>query len=252
MSNDVVIIGAEQSKSKQWSIVSNIQVKLGERVHFFGYGLEGRLGGQLQIEEQPDLPTRASGEINFIDGRYQAYGQRLDIDQGRLIFSGGPLVSPGLDVRAVRQINEITVGIRALGTITKPQIELFSSPAMGQTDILSYLLLGRPIENASNEEGAMMAKAALALGLTGGDRIARNLRDRFGLDEMRLESSDSGDQASLVLGRYLSPRLYVSYGIGLIEAFNTYIVRYQLSSRWQLKAESGEAQSADLIYTIER
>ena len=252
VSNDVVIIGAEQAQSKQWSIVSNIQVKLGERVHFFGYGLEGRLGGQLQIEEQPDLPTRASGEINFIDGRYQAYGQRLDIDQGRLIFTGGPLVSPGLDVRAVRQINEITVGIRALGTITEPQIELFSSPAMGQTDILSYLLLGRPIENASNEEGAMMAKAALALGLSGGDRLARNLRDRFGLDEMRLESSDSGDQASLVLGRYLSPRLYVSYGIGLIEAFNTYIVRYQLSTRWQLKAESGEAQSADLIYTIER
>ena len=55
-----------------------------------------------------------------------------------------------------------------------------------------------------------------------------------------------------MVGRYLSPKIYVSYGIGLIEAFNTFIVRYQLSKRWQLKAESGEAHGADLLYTIER
>jgi translocation and assembly module TamB len=252
VSNDVVIVGEEQAPDKRWVIVSRVQVKLGERVHFFGFGFEGRLGGQVLVEEEPGLPARARGEISIEDGRYRAYGQRLDIQEGRLIFSGGPLTKPGLDVRAVRQIDTITVGVRALGTISEPQIELFSTPAMGQTDILSYLLLGRPLENASNQEGEMMAKAALAMGLTGGDSIARSLRETFGLDEMRLESNDNGDQASLVIGRYLSPRLYVSYGIGLIEAFNTFIVRYQISKRWQLKAESGESHGADLIFTIER
>ena len=75
---------------------------------------------------------------------------------------------------------------------------------------------------------------------------------RFELDEMRVESSDSGDQASLVIGRYLSPKLYVSYGVGLVDSFNTLNFRYQLSSKWQLKGESGETQGADLLYTIER
>ncbi|MBL7003881.1 MAG: translocation/assembly module TamB domain-containing protein [Gammaproteobacteria bacterium] len=97
-----------------------------------------------------------------------------------------------------------------------------------------------------------MAKAALALGLSGGDRIARTIGDRFGLDEMRVESNDSGDQASLVIGRYLSPRLYVSYGVGLIESVNTLSVRYKISEKWQLKAESGEYQGADILYTFER
>ncbi|MDH3387670.1 MAG: translocation/assembly module TamB domain-containing protein, partial [Gammaproteobacteria bacterium] len=61
-----------------------------------------------------------------------------------------------------------------------------------------------------------------------------------------------GDQASLVVGRYLSPRLYVSYGVGLIESINTLNLRYQITEKWQLEAESGEHQGADFLYTIER
>ncbi|MCP4233373.1 MAG: translocation/assembly module TamB, partial [Aestuariibacter sp.] len=129
---------------------------------------------------------------------------------------------------------------------------LFSTPSMGQTDTLSYLLLGRPLEDTTDNDGALMAKAALALKLTGGDKIAKNIRDQLGLDAVHLEGSDSGDQASLVVGSYLSPKLYVSYGIGLIESFNTLNLRYNISEQWLLKAESGESQGADLMYTFER
>ena len=98
----------------------------------------------------------------------------------------------------------------------------------------------------------MMAEAALALGLAGGDSLARLVGDSFGLDEVRVESGNSGDQASLVVGRYLSPKLYVSYGVGLIDSINTLNLRYKLTERWQLEAESGEYQGADLLYSIER
>jgi len=69
---------------------------------------------------------------------------------------------------------------------------------------------------------------------------------------MRIENSNDGDQASLIIGRYLSPKLYVSYGIDLIETVNTINLRYQISDNWQLKGESGERQSADLFYIFER
>jgi len=252
VSDDAVIVGDTQAKEQKWSIFSKTRITLGDRVSFFGYGFEGRFAGSLLLEESPGQLTKATGEINIPEGRYRAYGQRLDVEHGRLLYTGGPPTNPGLDLRAVRHINNVTAGIKVRGSLNQPQMELFSIPSMGQTDTLSYLLLGRPMENASGEEGAMMAKAALALGLSGGDKLARVLGDRFGLDEMRVESSDSGDQASLVMGRYLSPRLYVSYGVGLIEAFNTFTVRYQIADKWQLKAESGEHQGADIIYTIDR
>ena len=252
VSNDVVIVGGESKPEDGWHISSRIRLTLGNRVNFYGFGFEGRFTGSLLIIDQPGELTTATGEINIPEGRYRAYGQRLDIADGRLLFSGGPIGNPGLDIRAVRVTGNVTAGIKARGSLNQPILELFSIPAMGETDTLSYLLLGRPMENTTDEEGATMAKAALALGLAGGDKFARLIGDRFGLDEMRVESSDGGDQASLVMGRYLSPKLYISYGVGLVEAFNTFAVRYQLSEKWQLKAESGEAQGADLFYTIER
>ncbi len=252
VSNDTVIIDSTEKAQPKWQITTRVNLILGDRVTFFGYGFEGQLGGNLLIQEEAGQITRGIGEIKIPQGRYRAYGQRLDIENGRLLFTGGPLTNPGLDIRAVRKTGNVTAGIHVTGILKQPQLELFSVPAMGQTDTLSYLLLGRPMESASNEDGAMMAQAALALGLAGGDQLARTIGDRFGLDEMRIESSDSGDQASLVVGRYLSPQLYVSYGIGLIGSFNTLNLRYRISDQWQLKAESGESHGADLMYTFER
>ena len=252
VSEDVVIVGSEPSLEKKWSIFTNVRVTLGERVNFYGFGFDGRLGGSLLLQDEPGQLTKATGEISIPEGNYRAYGQRLNVENGRLLYTGGPLTNPGLDLRAVRIVNNVTAGLSVRGSLSQPQIELFSIPAMGQTDALSYLMLGRPIENASGEEGAMMAKATLALGLSGGNRLARSLTEQFGLDEMRVESSEGNQQASLVMGRYLSPKLYVSYGVGLIEAFNTLTLRYQISDKWQLKGESGEYQGADIFYTIER
>lgn len=252
VSDDTVIIGRDQPEQEGWLVSTRVNLTLGERVSFFGFGFEGRLGGRLLLEDEPGELSIGTGEIIIREGRYRAYGQRLDISNGRLLFTGSALDNPGLDVRAVRQVNDITVGLQARGRLQQPELELFSNPAMDQTNMLSYLLLGRPMESASGSDGDMMAKAALALGLAGGDNIARRLGDRFGLDEMRVESSDNGDQASLVVGRYLSPKLYVSYGVGLIESINSLNLRYELTERWRLEAESGAYQGADLLFSIER
>jgi translocation and assembly module TamB len=252
ISSDTVIIGGEQQPEEKWLITTAVRLTLGDRVHFYGFGFEGRLGGSLLLKDEPGQLTTATGVITIPEGNYRAYGQRLEIEHGRILYTGGPLTNPGLDLRAVRKVNEVTAGLNVKGSLSQPQLEIFSSPAMSQTDALAYIILGRPLETATSEEGNTMAKAALALGLSGGDQIARGLGDRFGLDDMRVESSDSGDQASLVVGRYLSPKLYASYGVGLIESINTITLRYQISNKWQVKAESGEAQGADILYTFER
>ncbi|MDC4205968.1 MAG: translocation/assembly module TamB domain-containing protein [Candidatus Manganitrophus sp.] len=59
------------------------------------------------------------------------------------------------------------------------------------------------------------------------------------------------EETKLVIGRYLSPRFYVSYGIGLFEAANTLSLRYTINQKLTLRAESGEESSLDLLYTRE-
>ncbi|MGD8350311.1 MAG: translocation/assembly module TamB domain-containing protein, partial [Gammaproteobacteria bacterium] len=252
VSSDAVVIGGDEDVEPGWLVTTRVNLILGERVMFYGYGFDGRLTGRLLIEQQPGQLTSGTGEIGIPEGRYRAYGQRLDIENGRVLFTGGPVTNPGLDIRATRDSNGIITGLLVRGRLRQPQIELFSIPTMGQTDILSYLLFGRPLETASGEDSALMAQAALTLGLAGGDQIARSLRERFGLDDFRVETADSGDQASLIVGRYLSPDVYVSYAVGLIESANSLNLRYRITDHWQIEAESGTYHGADILYTIER
>jgi translocation and assembly module TamB len=252
VTEDAVIVNAEQPPAPKWRLTSNIKISLGDRVTFSGFDFDGRLTGAVTVTTEPGQLATASGELSVADGRYLAYRRRLDIERGRLIYTGGPLINPGLDMRAVRHIDNVTAGFKVHGSLNQPRLELFSEPAMEQNDILAYILLGHPLESSTGEEGALLANAALALSLSGGNRLARSIGTRFGLEEIRIESNDTGDQYSVVVGRHLSPKLYISYGVGQVDALNTLTLRYTISDKWQLTAENGEQEGADLLYTIER
>ena len=64
--------------------------------------------------------------------------------------------------------------------------------------------------------------------------------------------TDANNQSSLVLGKFLSPRLFVSYGISLTQAINTLKILYTLGQHWSLKSELGAEKGADLEFKIDR
>ena len=255
VSEDMQILGQEEINNEQflWQIHSEVNLILGDKVRFYGYGFEGNIAGNLLLIEQPGRLTTGKGELVVTEGRYRAYGQRLKIENGKLLFTGGPVSNPGLDIRAVRLVEDVVSGIKVRGTLLSPQLELFAQPSMGQANALSYLVRGKPLDaNTTQDDGAILFNAALALGLSGGDLLARQIGDRFGFDEMRVDTGEEGE-ASLIIGRYLSPRLYISYGVGLIDAMDSVNLRYQLARHWRLEAEKhGDHQGSDLIFTIQR
>ena len=96
-----------------------------------------------------------------------------------------------------------------------------------------------------------MNQAAESLAVSGGGLLLGGIGTRLGLDEVSVERTGE-DDTSVVLGKALSPKLFVSYGISIAEAINTIKLRYTLNDRWSVKAESGLEQSADFEYRIER
>jgi hypothetical protein len=66
------------------------------------------------------------------------------------------------------------------------------------------------------------------------------------------ETGRVSNETSLVLGKYLSPRLYVSWGVSLTESINTIKMRYTLDENWTIKTEAGKERAADLVFTIEK
>lgn len=261
VSGDQVIVTGEEdanpaSEAVSRAIHADVRVVLGDKVRIEGFGLKANLTGDLRVVQQPGDVTTGTGEIRIVDGAYRAYGQNLDIQEGRILFAGGPVSEPGLDIRAARYpAEDITVGVQVRGSIRSPRLTLFSEPGMGQSEQLSWLLLGRPLDGANSQQSSLVARAALALGNSRANQTLENIGDRLGVDDIGIGSGagESSDEAAFTVGKYLSPKLYVSYGIGLFNPVSTLSLRYTLSSRWRLETQSsGVATGGDLIYSIDR
>ncbi|MES1192006.1 MAG: translocation/assembly module TamB domain-containing protein [Steroidobacter sp.] len=244
------------SRSSAWQVDSNVKVKLGDDVHFDGMGLQGQLNGEVSTRVRTGVAASGRGELGINDGQYEAYGRKLDIKRGRLLFDNTPLDNPGLDIQAERVINDpaqgdITVGVYVRGVLRNPRLAFYSDPSMSQTQIVSYLVVGKPLDQLQGQETTTVRSATSSLALQGGGYLAAQLGHRIGLEEVGVET-DGNNQSSLVLGKFLSPRLYVSYGISLTQAINTLKLRYTLSKHWTIKTEAGEAKSADVEFKIDR
>lgn len=254
-SPDVHIVGEEDAAidgEGALPVFAQVQVNLGDRVQIEGYGLKGRLRGQLQVSERPGRATRALGEIS-VTGTYQAYGQDLDIERGRLLFSG-PVTNPNLDIRAVRRVQAVTAGLAVTGNVAQPVLEVYSVPAMDQAEALSYLVLGRPLRQAtSSGDMDALGTAATAVTTAGGDLLAKSLGARLGLDVVGVGTSRELGAGALTMGKYLSPRLYLGYGRSLFDGSQLVTLRYRLNEQLELEVQSGSQDNkAGLNYRYER
>jgi translocation and assembly module TamB len=244
----------EAERAGRMIVHSEVKVTIGDDVRVDAFGLQGRLAGGVGTTVHTGETPIGRGELSVIDGRYEAYGQKLEISKGELLFEAAPLDDPGLDIEARRKIETVTVGLNVRGTLQQPRLSFFSDPTMPQTQIVTYLLTGKAPDSVSGTDTATMTSARDTLTMQGGGLLASQIGRRLGLEEVGVESSlgsDGNANTALVLGKFLSPRLFISYGISLTESINTLKLRYTISDKWVFKTEAGENQSADLEYTIE-
>ena len=255
-SADEIILNAvvdpdTETRQRSLPLRTHIDLVLGDQVHLVGRGLDSRLVGSLRIREDPGKPLRVFGTLRTVDGKFEAYGQALKLDKGELTFNG-TLKNPAINLRAVRVTDDVTAGLRLIGTLDAPESSVFSEPTLPETDAMAYLLTGKPLSSTSQGEASLMLRAVTGLGLVGGARLIDAIRQETRLDVFELESGDDYTDSALLIGKYLSARLYVQYAIKLFEDTDIFSLRYRLSRSVQLEAESGTSQGIDLIYQFER
>ena len=254
-SDDVVIVNSDEAREQPelWLIHTRMRVSANDSIRFIGYGFDGRIGGDLLLIDEPGSITRGRGVLHAVAGStYTTFGRELTIEHGRLSFADSPVDNPNLDIRAARTIGDVTAGVNVSGTAKKPLLTLYSEPSMDQADILSYLTLGHPVSDASQSDGETLAGAANSAGLVGGNYLAGYIGRQFGLEEARVETDPTTQSPWVIAGKYLSPRLYIRYGVGVYEDAYSVLVRYHLSEHWQVQGEGGLHSGGDIIYTFER
>jgi translocation and assembly module TamB len=258
-SSDVVIIDQPPPGPASYSMDIQVRIILGDKVVVKAGGIEARLEGNMDLQAagiQSEQMT-GRGEIRVKEGSYTGYGLRLRIDRGRFLFAGGPIDNPALDILALRRdddlerLSDIKVGVLILGNLKRPTVKLYSIPAMKDEDILSYLLEGRPYDRQSANLGLLRAGAeALLAGDSPGP--VDKLKSKIGIDRVDIESQ-SGDlsRSMVTIGKYLTPKLYLSYGYSLFDSEQVLKVRYRISKSWEVEAQRGTAAAVDLYYRID-
>ena len=240
-SQDVVVLDpANPERTGSTPLDLDLALTMGDDVRLQGFGLDGTLGGSVRMRARPGRETVASGSLD-IDGRYRAYGQKLQITRGRLVWSNTAFADPVIDIRAEREVGSVTAGIDVRGRASAPEASVWSDPATSESEALAYLTLGRPLSSASADENRQLSAATAAL--SAGNLLASQLGAKIGLDDAGVSESRALGGSVVGFGKYLSPRLYVSYGVSLLGTGQVITLKYLLRKGFDIEIESSTVEN---------
>ena len=200
LGDDVVVKGlaapgpADALRVEDLPLVVDLTLDLGDRLAFSGEGIETGLSGVVQVTTGPS-GLLGKGSIRTVRGTYFAFGQRLTIDRGRLIFDGR-LDNPALDIVALRKNLAVEAGVTITGTVKVPVIQLTSNPPVPDSEKLSWLILGQALDRTSGADFAALQAASAALLGSHGRPITATIAQRVGLDDISFRSAAGTQRGS--------------------------------------------------------
>jgi len=190
------------------SVLVNIDKNKTEEVKLEAFGLTASLHGGIRVNTQPALV--GFGDLQILNGRYNAYGQQLIIQTGEVQFNG-PIDQPLLLVEAIRDPaktdDDVIAGIRIDGAADSPSINLFSEPAMDQQGVLSYLLTGSGPNSGTQDPN--YAALLLGFGLSNTKTLTGQVGSALGIDDFSLSTNEN----MLSVTGQINDRLSVEYNV---------------------------------------
>jgi len=219
-SPDLVIVSAQAeveqkpvAKAPPLKITGQVEVELGPNVNLTLDKATANIYGKSNFIWKNSLVPVGDGNF-LVSGEIYAYGQLLTISEGRVSFPRVPADNPNLNIKAER--------------------EIFGNSQIKRAGVQVSGTLKRPSLDPYTDPMTTRERA-LAMLITGSD---------FDYEQ---------GVGAVEVGRYIAPRLYVSYGIGLFEDQNVITARYDLGKGFGVKATSGQREAGvDISYTIEQ
>lgn len=223
----------------------DINIDAPRRIYIRSRGLDVEMGIKATIKGTLVDPL-FTGEATVIRGGYKIAGKTLDFEDGTITFDGD-LADARVDFTAVTETQNLDASVTIGGTVSKPEIELSSTPERPQDEILSALLFGRSATELSTIEAAQLAGAlAQFSGAGGGFDLLGGLRSAFGIAQLSVSFSPDGS-AQLVGGRYLAKDVYLQVFSGAgpdqTGAIIDWEIRKNISLSSRIRADNEQALS---------
>jgi translocation and assembly module TamB len=207
--------------------VDNIRFRLGTNVRLFSEDADIQLEGGVTVQKTGSQYL-VNGDLSTPRGTYTLrlggfLTTDFDVERGSVRFFGTPDLNAAIDIQArhlarTETGEEIPVVARITGTIEVPQVELsVPNRQLAQTDIVAYLVFGRPWDQLGT--GSRQVLVQSAVGLLAGE-VERTVGQETGLDlvEFRagvgLGGSGGATFNRLAIGKQLGEKWFVTANAG--------------------------------------
>jgi translocation and assembly module TamB len=184
--------------------------------------------------------------VDVVRGQYDLLGKTFVIDEGSISFQGGEEILPQINITATysfRNPDRVKQNLRVqiTGTAEKPEVEFtLDGASVNEGDALSYILFGKSMDALTMNEqqnvesaggGSLAGKAAASV-------ISSQLTDflgrRLNVDFIEVKSEGSFDKASVVVGKYITTDLFMSYEQHFGEVDEKDLAKYEVMLEYQL------------------
>lgn len=177
---DTMIVSGPSADSRQNAFYQNllVNVDLSMEQDFWirsqgsAQGMDLELGGDLDVTfDRRSRELRLAGSLMPIRGSYTQFGRVFNVEAGTIEFVGTPGINPSLSIQAAHRLRRsaaepLTVIANVGGTLQRPLVTLSSDsqPPIPESDLISYLLFGRPSYALASGETSVVESAAAGLG----------------------------------------------------------------------------------------
>lgn len=184
------------------------------------------------------------GTIDVVRGQYDLLGKTFKIDEGTITFQGGEDVMPLLNIAAsysFRNSNraEQRLSVVISGKATEPAIEFsLDGSRIGEGDALSYILFGRAmneltIDQQENVSGAGQLAGSAAMALLS-SQLTDLLGSSLNVDYIEVKGNGDFENATVVVGKYITNDLFVSYEQRFGETDEKDMAKYEVKLEYEL------------------
>ena len=189
----------------------DLHLRAPDKLYVSGMGLESEWSADFHLTGTSAQPEMA-GQLDLIRGTLGFAGHSFDLQDGRIIFTGGSTQDPSLAITATDTIEDVDVNVNVTGRAMNPRIDFSSSPALPNDEILSRVLFGSSIANLSAIQAVQLASSLNSLrGSGGGLNPLGKLRSATGIDRLRILAPDqtAGRGTALAAGQHITDNIYV-------------------------------------------
>jgi autotransporter translocation and assembly factor TamB len=239
--------------------------------------LNVEIGGDLIVTfDRRDREILLVGTVAAIRGNYNAFGRQFQVRTGSVDFVGTPGINPALDIEAVHRLRQqggepLEIVANLEGTLLSPRITLTSGAAVpiSESDLISYLIFGRPSYALASAESRMLGDAAISAGIgAAAGQLSSLLGQQIGLDFFNITQAQesvgfgalSGQglvDTQVELGQYLTDNVFLALvlrplrGIGGSQAqIPGARVEWRFTDLWTLNAYLEDRFGREGVYTF--